>query len=79
MNERASNGWLALLIIGLVTADLGDRLITGQVTDFLFLDFFPFVFNVADMAITAGGVVLAFQFLRGEEPVMAGVLEGVRG
>lgn len=43
--------------------NLGDRLVNGHVTDFVLLSFFPFVFNLADTAITCGGVALAVRLL----------------
>ena len=54
---------LARVAAGLVIAgavgNLGDRLVDGAVTDFILIRWFPFVFNVADVAITAGAVLLA--------------------
>jgi len=46
-------------VIGGAIGNLGDRLLTGGVTDFLFLAFLPYVFNFADTVITLGGSVLA--------------------
>ena len=39
--------------------NLGDRLLDGHVTDFIVIRYFPYVFNVADIAITLGAIVLA--------------------
>lgn len=50
----------AAIIAGAV-GNLGDRLLNGGVTDFVLLAFFPFVFNLADAAITLGGSVLAMR------------------
>lgn len=55
---------LALVIAG-ATGNLGDRLATGSVTDFVLLSFFPYVFNIADAAITVGGIVLTAHLLFG--------------
>jgi len=44
-----------------------DRLLMGRVTDFFDLGWFP-VFNVADSAITVGGVLLALHLLSGAHP-----------
>ena len=49
----------AALVIAGAAGNLGDRLINGGVTDFILVRFFPFVFNVADVAITCGAVLLA--------------------
>jgi signal peptidase II len=53
---------VALVVAGAV-GNLGDRLVNGHVTDFIFVTFFPYVFNVADAAITVGGVLLAARML----------------
>ena len=36
----------------------------GAVTDFMLLSFFPFIFNIADVAVVAGGLLLALGLLR---------------
>jgi signal peptidase II len=46
-------------VIAGAVGNLGDRILNGGVTDFVLLAFFPFVFNLADTAITIGGSVLA--------------------
>jgi signal peptidase II len=46
-------------VIGGAVGNLGDRMLTGGVTDFVFLAFLPYVFNFADTVITLGGSVLA--------------------
>ena len=61
----------AAAVIGGAIGNMGERLFYGGVTDFLFLPFFPFVFNLADTAITLGGVVLACRLMREVEPVAA--------
>jgi len=69
---RSTTDPLARLASALVIAgalgNMGDRLVTGQVTDFVLLAFFPFVFNVADAAITLGGSVLAVRLAAAGEP-----------
>jgi len=64
----------AAAIIGGAVGNLLDRVWTGQVTDFVFLAFFPFVFNLADAAITLGGSVLAVRLATNAdlEPAAAG-------
>lgn len=47
--------------------NLGDRLVNGHVTDFVLVRFFPFVFNLADAAITVGGLLLALRLAADEE------------
>ena len=53
----------AAIVLAGAVGNLGDRLINGQVTDFVLVSFFPFVFNVADAAITVGGFLLAGRLL----------------
>ena len=59
----------AALVVAGALGNLGDRLLNGAVTDFILVRFFPFVFNVADVAITVGGVLLALRLgTSGEAP-----------
>ena len=64
-------GWLLFaglgigLLAGGAASNLFDRLTQGHVTDFLQISRFP-VFNVADMAITAGVILLLITLLNGE-------------
>jgi signal peptidase II len=51
------------LVLGGALGNLGDRLMDGGVTDFIFVHFFPYIFNVADIAISIGGVLLAGRML----------------
>jgi signal peptidase II len=51
----------AALVVAGALGNLGDRLLNGAVTDFILVRFFPFVFNVADVAITVGGILLALR------------------
>lgn len=51
----------AALVLAGAVGNLGDRLLNGAVTDFILVSYFPFVFNVADVAITVGGVLLALR------------------
>jgi len=51
------------LVLGGALGNLGDRLMDGGVTDFIFVHFFPYIFNVADIAISIGGVLLAARML----------------
>ncbi len=65
-------GWIAVhardaltraaagLVMAGAVGNLGDRVMNGAVTDFILIRFFPFVFNVADVAITAGAILLAY-------------------
>ncbi len=61
----------AAMIIAGAMGNMGDRLVRGEVTDFLFLAFFPFVFNIADAAITLGGSVLAVRLAVTADPATA--------
>ncbi len=60
VTERGARLGLALVTAGAI-GNLGDRIATGAVTDFIVLRYFPWVFNVADLAITSGAVLLAWQ------------------
>lgn len=53
----------AALVLAGAIGNLGDRLVNGWVTDFLFATFFPFVFNVADAVITVGGALLVLRLV----------------
>lgn len=53
------------LLFGGALGNLADRLRYGKVLDFIDFGFWP-VFNLADVAITAGAVLLGVQVLRGE-------------
>ena len=57
----------ATVVLGGALGNLGDRLLNGYVTDFVLVRYFPFVFNVADAAISVGGVVLAARLLLMDE------------
>ncbi len=60
VREHAARLGLALVIAGAV-GNLGDRIAHGAVTDFLVVRYFPWVFNVADLAITTGALLLGWQ------------------
>jgi signal peptidase II len=62
--DRVVRGAAVLVIAGAI-GNLGDRLVTGSVTDFVYVTFFPYVFNVADSAITVGGITLGIRLLFG--------------
>lgn len=71
--------WLRIagaLVLGGAIGNLGDRLFNGGgVTDYIYVHFFPYVFNFADVAITCGGVLLVLRMLqeerRGRAPASA--------
>jgi len=58
--DRWTRAAAAFVLAGAV-GNLGDRLLDGTVTDFIVIRFFPYIFNVADIAITAGALVLALR------------------
>ncbi|MDX1298985.1 MAG: signal peptidase II [Pseudomonas sp.] len=66
--------WLALalaLVLGGALGNLVDRVVFGHVVDFILLHwrqqwYFP-AFNVADMAITGGAILLALDMFKGEK------------
>jgi signal peptidase II len=69
--RSSRDGWVrgsAALVIAGALGNLGDRVMDGAVTDFILVRFFPFVFNVADVAITVGAVVLAARLARESAP-----------
>lgn len=65
-NER----WLAIalaLLLGGALGNLYDRLLLGHVVDFISLyyeQYYFAVFNIADMAITTGGIMIAVDLVR---------------
>ncbi|MGH7472235.1 MAG: signal peptidase II [Longimicrobiales bacterium] len=56
-NARAQSG--VALVVGGALGNLGDRVVNGGVTDFVWVSFIPYVFNVADAAICLGAILLA--------------------
>jgi signal peptidase II len=56
------------LVVAGALGNLGDRVMNGWVTDFIQVRWFPFVFNVADVAITLGAVLLAARMILSEPP-----------
>jgi signal peptidase II len=68
--RRTSDGatrLAAALVISGAVGNLGDRLLDGAVTDFIVIRWFPYIFNVADVAITAGAVLLALRMVQGAD------------
>lgn len=63
--DLVARGAAAMVLAGAI-ANLGDRLVNGHVTDFVLMRYFPFVFNLADAAITLGGILLALRLMREE-------------
>jgi signal peptidase II len=51
------------LVLGGALGNFGDRLLHGGVTDFIYVHFFPYIFNVADIFISIGGVLLVARML----------------
>jgi signal peptidase II len=60
------------LVIGGAIGNMIDRVWYGAVADFFdvspLIPFFPWVFNVADSAITIGALILAFDLLKNPDP-----------
>ena len=71
---RAASAGLAL-VLGGALGNLYDRLAYGFVVDFFDFSFFPAVFNVADSAITAGAVLMAWG-MRDDKSGPAGAKQG---
>ena len=62
---RAGDGWIRFslgLILGGACGNLIDRFRWGSVIDFLDFRVWP-VFNVADSAITIGGILICYKML----------------
>ena len=66
---RGGSGWLvwlpAALLVGGALGNLADRARDGAVTDFISLPLWP-TFNLADLAIVAGVLLLLFDVERSE-------------
>ena len=63
----AGEPWMSLglgLVLGGAVGNALDRVLAGSVTDFIDFRVFP-VFNVADMGITVGAVLLAWRLYAG--------------
>lgn len=57
--------WLKTTVILIISGTIGnfiDRIIFGEVTDFIYVHFFA-NFNIADIALTVGAMMLIFWFL----------------
>jgi len=66
MSEGRSIYWVGLgagLLLGGTIGNLIDRVLLGYVTDLIFLSYLP-IFNLADVCILVGMVILASTFLR---------------
>jgi signal peptidase II len=71
---KPSETWLAValaLVLGGALGNLVDRVVFGHVVDFILLHwhqqwYFP-AFNVADMAITGGAILLALDMFKSEK------------
>lgn len=61
----------AVLVMAGAVGNLGDRVMNGWVTDFILIRWFPFVFNVADVAISVGAVLLAIRLIFAPQPPAA--------
>jgi len=67
LKYRESEKFALGLIIGGALGNLLDRLRLGYVVDFLQLEFYPAIFNVADIFIIIGGALLILFSLRREK------------
>lgn len=80
-SEDAISRYAAAAVVGGAIGNFGDRVVTGEVTDFILVTFFPFVFNIADAAITVGGILLAVRLAMlpdrpRDEATVGGELQG---
>ena len=58
--------WLKTSFVLLIGGTLGnfiDRIVFNSVTDFIHIHFFPAIFNVADIALTVGAIMLIVWFV----------------
>ncbi|MBP5193450.1 MAG: signal peptidase II [Clostridia bacterium] len=63
---RNDNKWLKTTVIFIIAGTIGnfiDRIVFGEVTDFLYLHWIKASCNVADVALTVGAVMLVIYFL----------------
>lgn len=68
--------WIASgLVVGGALGNLVDRVLAGEVTDYIAVGAWP-PFNVADIAITCGAVLLALIYVRDAEPQSESEAEG---
>ncbi|MFO7942539.1 MAG: signal peptidase II [Bacillota bacterium] len=72
--SRALAGIASGLLVGGALGNLIDRILHGHVLDFFDLGFWP-VFNVADIAVVAGCVVLFLLVLKDPEAMTGGTVE----
>jgi signal peptidase II len=64
--------WLAAgLVAGGAIGNLADRVRNGAVTDFVSIGSWP-AFNLADVSITLGVLLLVYLYMRDAEPEEAG-------
>jgi signal peptidase II len=64
--RKINNGWLITAAAFMTAGGLGnlwDRIFNGYVVDYIFIYFFPAIFNVADIFITLGAVICAIEIV----------------
>lgn len=77
---RPTSTWARLalaLVMGGAVGNLVDRVVSGGVTDFFDLGWFP-VFNVADISLDVGAAILAIWLLFGNHDRLAGACDPPR-
>ncbi|MBQ7164592.1 MAG: signal peptidase II [Clostridia bacterium] len=65
LRVKNENKWLKTTIILIIAGTIGnfiDRLVFKEVTDFIYVHFFA-NFNVADISLTVGAIMLVFYFV----------------
>lgn len=78
-NPQRPGMWLAAgLVAGGALGNLADRIRTGAVTDFIAVGSWP-PFNLADVSITLGVLLLVYLYLRDAEPEEAARTEANGG
>ncbi len=66
------------LIMGGALGNIVDRIRFGRVVDFIRLRYYPAIFNIADVFIVIGGILIAISYLWGDRGEAEGHGEGER-
>lgn len=73
LSDEVMNKWKKIglgMVIGGIVGNLVDRILYGAVIDYLSFDFFGYsfpIFNIADIGITIGFLILVIDIFRGDD------------